>query len=98
MRTIIVVLVLALLLVWLLRRRQSRVTAIDPESPEWKAAVARAQQTVPLLRELFPAHPGETLGRIRGSFTTRAQVQVCRASGRPIPRELRGIEAHLVDE
>jgi hypothetical protein len=141
------------------RRQQARVTAIDPTSAEWQAAVARARATLPLLRELFPAHPEQTLvklavvtasgsrehvwaqlrelgpetlaativtpllerpagaepgsvfpladledwhvllpdGRIRGSFTTQAQIQVCRATGQRIPRELRGIEGRLVD-
>jgi hypothetical protein len=36
-------------------------------------------------------------GRIRGSFTTRAQIQICRTTGQRIPRELRGIEGLLVD-
>jgi hypothetical protein len=141
------------------QRQRARVTAIDPNSAEWQAAVSRAQSTLPLLRELFPAHPQQTLvkvavatasgsrehvwaelrelgpetlsativtplldspsakekglevpvaeledwhvllpdGRIRGSFTTQAQIQVCRATGQPIPRELRGIEDRLVD-
>ena len=35
--------------------------------------------------------------RMRGSFTTRAQIQVCRATGQPLPRDLRGIEEWLVD-
>ncbi|HET6777750.1 MAG TPA: hypothetical protein VFH26_02585 [Gemmatimonadales bacterium] len=144
---------------WIRQRQQARVTAIDPESAEWQATVTRARTTLPLLRELFPAHPAQTLvkvaiatasgsrehvwaqlselgpetlkativtpllhpppgavksrvfplaeledwhvllpdGRIRGSFTTQAQIQVCRASGQPIPRELRGIEGRLVD-
>jgi hypothetical protein len=144
---------------WIRQRQRARVTAIDPTSAEWQAAVSRARTTLPLLRELFPAHPEQTLvkvavatasgsrehvwaqlrelgsetltaaivtpvldppsgaeqgvvfplaeledwhvllpdGRIRGSFTTQAQIQVCRASGQPIPRELRGIEGRLVD-
>jgi hypothetical protein len=144
---------------WIRQRQRARVTAIDPNSAEWQAAVSRARTTLPLLRELFPAHPEQTLvkiavatgsgsrehvwaqlkelgpdtltativtpvldprseagkavvvplteledwhvllldGRIRGSFTTQAQIQVCRATGQPIPRELRGIEGRLVD-
>jgi hypothetical protein len=144
---------------WIRQRQRMRVTAIDPESAEWQAAVSRARSTVPLLRELFPAYPEQTLvkvavttgsgsrehawaqllelgpqtltativtplldpssgaergvvvplaeledwhillpdGRIRGSFTTQAQIQVCRATGQPMPRELRGIEDRLVD-
>jgi hypothetical protein len=144
---------------WIRQRQRARVTAIDPESAEWQAAVTRARTTLPLLRELFPAHPEQTLvkvavatasgsrehvwaqlrelgsetlrativtpvldppsgaekgvvfplaeledwhvllpdGRIRGSFTTRAQIQVCRATGQPIPRELRDVEGRLVD-
>ena len=154
--------ILALTLVlgyWLRQRQRARVTAIDPKSAEWQAAVSRARSTLPLLRELFPAHAEQTLvkvavptasgahehvwaqlrelgpetltativtpvldspsgaekalvfavaeledwhvllpdGRIRGSFTTQAQIQVCRATGQPIPRELRGIEGRLVD-
>jgi hypothetical protein len=158
--TLAVIVVFALVLGYLLwRRRQARVTAIDPTSAEWQAAVARARATLPLLRELFPVHPEQTLvklavltgsgsrehvwaqlrelspetlaatiltpmvdrpagaesgpvfpladledwhvllpdGRIRGSFTTRAQIQVCRATGQRIPRQLRGIEDRLVD-
>jgi hypothetical protein len=144
---------------WIRQRQRTRVTAIDPKSAEWQAAVSRARATLPLLRELFPAHPEQTLvkvavatasgsrehvwaqlrelgpetltativtavldppsgaekglvfslaeledwhvllpdGRIRGSFTTQAQIQVCRATGQRIPRELRGIEGRLVD-
>jgi hypothetical protein len=157
---ILAVLAVALLLgFWILRRGRTRAAAIDPGSPEWEAAVARARATLPLLRELFPAHPAETLikvavptrggarehvwaqltelgpdtlkativtplldpppgaepglslsvteledwhvllpdGRIRGSFTTQAQIRVCRATGQPIPRDLRGIEGRFVD-
>jgi hypothetical protein len=36
-------------------------------------------------------------GRIRGSFTTQAQIQVCRATGQPVPREIRGIEDRFLD-
>jgi hypothetical protein len=144
---------------WIRLRRAARVTAIDPESAEWQAAVARARATLPLLRELFPANPEHTLvkvpvstvsgscehvwaqlrelgtdtltamivtplldasssgekslvaplaeledwhvllpdGRIRGSFTTRAQIQVCRATEQRIPRRLRDVERRLVD-
>jgi hypothetical protein len=158
--TLFAVLAIALLLVYLIGQlRRARVSAIDPRSPEWQGAVARARETLPLLRELFPAHREETLvkvavptasgtrehvwaqlkelgrdtltasvvtplldppagagesvvlpleeledwhvllpdGRIRGSFTTLAQIRLCRASGQPIPRELRGIEHQLVD-
>jgi hypothetical protein len=158
--TIVVVLALAFVLVtWIRQRQRARVTAIDPESAEWRAAVSRARAALPLLRELFPAHPEQTLvtvavatasgsrehvwaqlrelgpetltativtplldppsgaeksfvfplaeledwhvllpdGRIRGSFTTQAQIQVCRATGQPIPRQLRGMEGRLVD-
>ena len=160
MQTLVAVLALtAVLGLWIARRRRPRVTAIDPQSPEWQAAVSRARADLPLLRELFRAHPETTLvkvavatasgsrehvwarlvavgadtltavivtpmlhppagvddelvlpvaeledwhvllpdGRIRGSFTTRAQIQVCRATGQPLPRDLRGIEEWLVD-
>jgi hypothetical protein len=46
------------------RRQQARVTAIDPTSAEWQAAVARARATLPLLRELFPLHPEQTLVKL----------------------------------
>jgi hypothetical protein len=154
----IVVLTLALGL-WIRHRQRARATAIDPGSPEWQTAVYRAQATLPVLRELFPAHPEQTLvkiavatasgsrehvwaelkalgpdtltativtplldpgsgtgsdvvvplaeledwhvllpdGRIRGSFTTQAQIQVCRATSQPIPRDLRDIEGRFVD-
>lgn len=158
--TLVAILAVTIVLAyWVRQRRRARVTAIDPTSAEWQAAVSRARATLPLLRELFPAHPEQTLvklavatasgshehvwaqltelgpdrltativtplldapsgaeknvvvpvgeledwhvllpdGRIRGSFTTQAQIQVCRATGQPIPRELRGIERHLVD-
>ena len=160
--TLVAILALALALVlgyWIRRRRQARVTAIDPGSPEWQAAVTRARATLPLLRELFPASPEQTLvkvavatasgsrehvwaqvrelgpetlrativtpvlapppgaeeevvvplaeledwhvllpdGRIRGSFTTQAQIRMCRATGQAIPRELRGVEGQFVD-
>jgi hypothetical protein len=158
--SVIAVLALVFLLgYWLWQHRRPRVSAIDPASPEWKAATERAQATLPLLRELFAAHPDQTLikvavatgsgsrehvwtqlqelgdetlrvtlvtpmldppkapetvltlplaeiedwhvllpdGRIRGSFTTRAQIQVCRATGQRVPRYLRGVEDHLVD-
>ena len=151
--------VIILLVYWLWRRQGARVSAIDPTSAEWQAAVRRAHATLPLLRELFPAHREQTLvklgvltasgsrehvwaqltdlgsetlaativtpmlerpagaepasvfpladledwhvllpdGRIRGSFTTRAQIQICRTTGQRIPRELQGIESRLVD-
>jgi hypothetical protein len=158
--SLIAVLVLVLVLgYWLWQRQRTRVSAIDPASPEWKAATERARATLPLLRELFAVHPDQTLikvavatssgsrehvwaqlqelgveslratlvtpmldppkaqesvltlpldeiedwhvllpdGRIRGSFTTRAQIQVCRATGQRIPRYLRGVEGSLVD-
>lgn len=158
--TLVVIAALAVVLgLWARQRRLARVTAIDPASAEWRAAVARARATLPDLRELFPAHPGQALvkvavatasgsrehvwaqltrlgpesltavivtpaldpgpgagtevevslaeledwhvllpdGRIRGSFTTQAQIQVCRATGQPVPRELRGIEGQFVD-
>ncbi len=158
--TLLAILAVTLLLgSWILHRGRARAAAIDPASPEWGVAVARAQATLPLLRELFPAHPEETLvkvavptragsrehvwaqltelgpdsltativtplldpppgagqgltlplteledwhvllpdGRIRGSFTTQAQLRVCRATGQPIPRDLRGIEDRFVD-
>ncbi len=158
--TLLAVLALTVALGYLIRRRlQARVTAIDPESAEWQAAVSRARATLPLLRELFPANPEQTLvklavatasgsrehvwaqltelgaetltativtplldppssaekgvvfplseledwhvllpdGRIRGSFTTQAQIRLCHATGQPVPRELRGIEERLVD-
>jgi hypothetical protein len=158
--SIAVVLVVALAFgYWLWHRRQNRVTAIDPNSPEWQAATERARATLPLLRELLPLHPDQSLvkvavanrkgsqehvwaqlqelgpdalratlvtpllepapgqpqlltlplvaiedwrvllpdGRIRGSFTTRAQIEVCRATGQRVPRHLRDIESRLVD-
>jgi hypothetical protein len=49
---------------WIRLRQPARVTAIDPESAEWQAAVARARATLPLLRELFPAHPEHTLVKV----------------------------------
>jgi hypothetical protein len=157
--TLVVLALVILLGFWLWQRRRARVSAIDPSSPEWQAATERARATVPLLRELFPVHPENTLvkvpvpasagsrehvwaqlqelgpeslkamivtpmlqptaaqdssltvllteledwhvllpdGRIRGSFTTRAQIQLCRATGQRIPRELRDVEDRLVD-
>jgi hypothetical protein len=158
--TLLATLVLVIALgLWIRQRRQARVSAIDPDSPEWQAAVSRARAAAPLLRELFPAHPEQTLvklavatasgsrehpwarvkalgpetvtavivtplldsppgagsdvtvplaevedwhvllpdGSIRGSFTTQAQIRLCRATGQPIPRELRGIEDRFVD-
>ena len=63
--TLLAVVALAFLLgYWISRSRRSRVSAIDPGSPEWQAAVSRARTTLPLLRELFPAHPEQTLVKV----------------------------------
>jgi hypothetical protein len=157
--TLVAILAATILGYWLWWRQRSRVSAIDPASAEWKAAADRARATLPLLRELFAAHPDQTLvkvavptssgsrehvwaqvhelgletvqatlvtpmldpaagyerdltvplgeiedwhvllpdGRIRGSFTTRAQIQLCRATGQRIPRYLRDVEGRLVE-
>lgn len=134
-RTLVAILALTVALVyWMRQRQRARVSAIDPESPEWQAAVSRARATLPLLRELFPAHPEQTLVKVAvptasgsrehvwaqlrelGPETLTATIvtplldpasdtekgvmfplQVCRASGQAIPRQLRGVEGRLVD-
>ena len=75
--TLVAILALTVALgVWIRKRQRARVSAIDPNSAEWQAAVSRARTTLPLLRELFPAHPEQTLVKVAVSTASGSREHV----------------------
>lgn len=141
------------------RVTRRRGTFIDPQSPEWRAAVEKARESLPVLRELHGSAPqpvwvkyaianargeiehvwGElqaidaasfratlatplrggapndrppfTLawsaledwqlqlpdGRIRGGFSTQAEIALARRTGQPVPGHVAAMEGRFVD-
>jgi hypothetical protein len=61
------------LLLWLLLRQvaiRRRATLVDPRSPEWRAAVLKAQQTIATAKRLHEAEPGSVI--VKFPISTKA--------------------------